>query len=101
MTVRSLFWSLGSELIGIELIGELRESAWSGFERTSEEVNGPLAFIITKRTLARGPPSEDEYFAACVDRQIGHRFLLRNVFDDKMTENSVRGHVGLGVQSIQ
>ena len=44
----------------------------------------------------------DEYFAACGYRQIGYRFLLRNVFainseglhvsENKATEIFVRGH---------
>ena len=92
-----------SDLISIELVGGLRESAWSSFKRTGKEVNGPLASIIAKRILTQGPLTEDEYFAACGDPETGHKFLLRSVFainseglytfENKMTENSVRCHL--------
>ena len=91
------------DLISIELIDRRRESAWSAFERTSGEVNGPLAFTIARRILTHGPLTEREYFAACGDREIGHKFLLRSVFaidseglftfENKMTENSIRCHL--------
>ena len=103
MTVHSPFRSVWSDLISIELVGGWRESAWLSFERTSGEVNGPLAFAIARRILTHGPFTEREYFAACGDREIGHKFLLRNVFsidseglytfENKMVENSVRCHL--------
>ena len=103
LTVCSLFRPVWFDLISIVLIDGLRETAWSGFKDTSQEVNGPLAFAIARRILAHGPLSKDEYFAACGDREIGHKYLLLSVFaidsqgmftfENKMTENSVRCHL--------
>ena len=91
------------DLISIDLIDRRRGSAWSIFEYTSGEVNGPLAFTIARRILTHGPLTKHEYFAACGVREIGYKFLLRNIFaidskglftfGNKMTENSVRCHL--------
>ena len=104
LTVHFPFRSVWSDLISIELVGGWRESAWSGFEDASGEVNLPLALSVAKRILARGPLTKNEYFAACGDSlEIGYQFLHRNVFainseglytfENKMTENSVRCHL--------